>query len=200
MKVMRTLKLRNWSTFGAVVAAILVTPSLASAAPITIEFNITSIISNPYQEDGFDFNGYDYAENPLGFAGPFVNNFVSTYGTPSIVTMTSQAGDMWDVLEMQVCGSNTSIGSKTLNFTGTQYDGTVLSTSFVTTGNTTAPQTVSFTGFTNLTEFTFTTEFTAFDNLVVDNIQPIPEPASLTLLILGGLFVGMWGRKSRMNC
>lgn len=116
----------------------------------------------PYQEAGLTFT------NNTGnrWASPFVNNFVGSYGSPSVVTATAASGTSFEFKSLQVCNPNTAIPSQPVVFKGTRADGTTVTASFATPGYSTAPQTFTVSGFTNLVSLEMQLGFVAFDNFV----------------------------------
>jgi hypothetical protein len=115
-----------------------------------------------------------YSENGLSFtnsvgnlwASPFINNFVGTYGSPSVLTVKPQNAPIFHFRSLQICSPNTAIDSQTVTFIGTRADGSSVEASFVTPAYSSAPQTFQTAGFDGLVQLDVQLGFVAFDNLV----------------------------------
>jgi hypothetical protein len=114
-----------------------------------------------YSENGLTFT------NSVGnqWASPFVNDFVGTYGSPSVLTVTPQ-GQAFHFWSLQLCNPNSAIDAQTITFTGTREDKSQVKASFTTPAFSTAPQTFQVTGFGGLIQLDVGLGFVAFDNLV----------------------------------
>jgi hypothetical protein len=104
-------------------------------------------------------------------------------------------GSVFSVLSVDLAEYSTVVpDAVTVEFIGYHPDGSTVTTSFTTDGiiDGSGPladfQTFHFTGFTDLTRVEIPTYGWSLDNLVVS----VPEPASGTVLALGGLLLGAW--------
>ena len=136
-----------------------------SITTITFQQNFPSgcpSASQPYSEGGLVFT------NNVGnlWASPFVNGFVGTYGSPSVLTVTPQSASAFHFWSLQLCNPNNAIDAQTITFTGTRADKSVVKASFTTPAFSTAPQTFQTTGFGGLVQLDIALGFVAFDNLV----------------------------------
>jgi hypothetical protein len=115
-----------------------------------------------------------YSENGLSFtnnvgnlwASPFVNGFVGTYGSPSVLTVKPQNASAFHFWSLQVCNPNNAIDAQTITFTGTRADGSTIQKSFTTPAYSTAPQTFQTNDFGGCVQLDIALGFVAFDNLV----------------------------------
>jgi hypothetical protein len=111
------------------------------------------------------------------------------------------SGSLFSLVSMDLGEFSTLYSGQplTVSFIGYHPDGSTVTESFTTDGiiDGTGPladfQTFHFTGFTDLTRVEVPTYGWSLDNLVVS----VPEPASGTVLALGGLLLGAWQLRRR---
>jgi hypothetical protein len=123
--------------------------------------------AGPYREAGLVFT------NSVGNAwcSPFVNDFVGTYGSPSLLSVSRDDGGTFDFASLQVCNPNTAIPPQLTTFVGTRADGSTVSAQFSTPNGDTTPQTFAPAGFDDLTALVVHLGFVAFDNFVFEGVS-----------------------------
>lgn len=156
-----------------------------------------------YTEDGFTLttsgsSGYGSANNAsVRYAG---STSLFDNGVNGMSTLTRIGGGAFNVTSIDLVSLNGLGGntSGTATFTGFFSGGGSITQSFtygtVDLANHTGFQTFFFNGFTNITSLQFqqTSPFFQFDNIVLNgNITAMPEPATMLLLIISMVGIGM---------
>lgn len=182
--------------------------------PLTINFD-----GPPFQPVGTARIIQQYSESGMVFT-PIVNNstgFVrqggggiqqvpengTTYlqaGLSSTLMFSLTNGGTFSLQSVDLAEYSTVVpNAVTVQFIGYHLDGSTMTASFTTDGiiDGTGPladfQTFTFRGWTGLTRVEIPTYGWSLDNLVI--AVPVPEPASVALLVLGGLI--LWQAKQR---
>lgn len=147
-----------------------VTP-YAEVAPINtitppsgiIDFNSlpprSNFITNTYREDGFTVSNYGGLSSPSHFN---VFNMALTDSWPSTTTV-DRGGSLFNISSIQVSELDSDAPAQSFVFEGMRADGSIVTQNY-TTAEAFERETVSFTDFNNLVEFSFE-GVEAFDNL-----------------------------------
>ncbi|MEY3459259.1 MAG: hypothetical protein RL215_2416, partial [Planctomycetota bacterium] len=125
----------------------------------TIDFaEMTGRTTPPYFENGFRF------DSNADFDNNAAQGLVGSYADTGFVDVTATDGRAFNVHSIDVSERNGSIGPRTITFTGFLRTGGTVEHTF-TTDSKFEPEVVSLTGFSNLSKFRFTINFTTWDNL-----------------------------------
>ena len=138
-----------------------------------------------------------------GLAGPFANGGLGAYGSPSIMTITSN-GFLFDAFSIGVGGINSAIPAETETFIGDVYGGGTVTQTFQFPGNSQNFVTANLVGFDNLVDLRANLGFVTVQNLAYN---PAPEPGTTGLFGLALVAVALacqrkFGNKAanRLRC
>ncbi len=159
--------------------------TLPSTATL-IDFS-NAIGTNVYAENGFLFE-----TNWNGFVRASAFNMVSTDSTYSNVRVSAMDGSSFDAASIFVSELDAYSWPRTMEFRGIRANGDIVSQTYTTTENNTAPgnyttpenfekELVTLNGFTDLRELEFTTDSTAFDDLVLVAPLKVKENAEAVI-------------------
>jgi hypothetical protein len=142
---------------GAFTLAALSTASFPARAA-TIDFTALEITRDPYIEDGFELNPNGYTLLKGFYNG--MNICMYPGATIQTNTLRPLAATIFDILKIDLCELNDSVGAQTIEFTGTRLVGGPVSQTFTTDGPL---------GFQT---FTFGPEFSGLTSVTWDQMNP----------------------------
>jgi hypothetical protein len=191
---------------GLAAAGILI--AAASASATTINFNDLTTAGTTVQSVGQSINesGFNFTEQgAFGFAVFQTGEsrfpgatalFDNTVG--GLTTLSKIGGGQFNLTSIDLANLN-FVGADSATFTGLK-NGQTVATQTVNFNSFQHLTTEALTGFTGVDAVQFvqnTQPFYQFDNLVVDDTTPVPEPASLALFGVGLGFGGIALRRRR---
>jgi len=119
---------------------------------------LTKVTPSPYLEGGLKF------ESAASFDANFPQSMVGSTAESGFVDVTSVDGLAFGVASLDVSEINGGIGPKTITFTGYLRTGGTVQQSY-TTNSTFGRDTVTLSGFNNLSKFRFTFDRTTWDDI-----------------------------------
>jgi len=176
--------------------------------------NATTITFDSLEQAGSGFQYMStYSENgfQLTTAGQFASaqqgNSGWYFGSASlfnnqgdgVTTLARINGGTFDFNSIDLAPVSTSYGAgATISFIGNVDGGGTVTESF-TLNNSFSFQTLTFSGFDNLDSVTWTQVYNyhQFDNLVLDQSAPVPEPGTMALLGLGLAGLAVYGKRRK---
>ena len=179
--------------------------SNSHAVTVTIDFEMlasttdTYVLAGPvYKEKTFSISNLSSSlADALASAGSgntdeYPGSAALFNNVPDGITeLKKTSGDTFDLLSIDLTESTTTAASSTITFTGNVFGGGTV-TEPIDLDGTFGFETLTFTGFTNLTSVTWvnTFDYHSFDNIVLDT-SSVPVPAAAWLF--GSGLVGLLG-------
>lgn len=191
-----------------ILSAFLLLTSVITSNATTITFDSLEQAGNSYQrmstysENGFLVTGASLAsaqQNNLGWY--FGSASLFNDSRDGLTTLTKIGGGTFGLNSIDLAPVSTGWGSgATVSFLGHLDGGGTVTESF-TLNNSFSFQTFSFSSFDNLDSVTWTQlyPYHQFDNLVLDQSAPVPEPGTIALLGLGFAGLALYSKRRKEN-
>lgn len=191
-----------------ILVALLLLSSVVTSQATTITFDSLEQAGSGYQfmptysENGFQLTSGNFGSAQQGNSDWYLGS-ASLFNNSGngVTTLTKIGGGTFDFDSVDLAPVSKYYGSgAAVSFIGKLHDGGTVTASY-TLNDSYSFQTFVLSGFDKLDSVTWeqTYNYHQFDNLVLDQSAPVPEPGTMALLSIGMVGLAIYGKRRKNN-